>query len=71
MLPPVYRFRNKYHPRDAAIRQKEALKSVKKRLAVFLDLLSAGRMDKVTLDVENTDAIIKVLDAGRIYGIWL
>ena len=57
----------KYHPHDASIRQKEALKSVKKRLAVFLNLMAAGRMENLTLDIENTDAIIKVLDAGMYH----
>lgn len=63
------RFRTKYHPREAATRQKELKKAMKRRLSVFLNLLKSGRADGLSLDIENTDAIMKLLDAGTVYSV--
>ena len=37
---------------------------MKRRLSVFLNLLRSGRADTLSLDIENSDAIMKLLDAG-------
>lgn len=56
-------FRTKYHPKEAAIRQREFKKAMKRRLSVFLNLLKSGRVDGMSLDIDNSDAIMKLLDA--------
>lgn len=58
------RFRTKYHPKEAAIRQREFKKAMKRRLFVFLNLLKSGRVDGLSLDIDNSDAIMKLLDSG-------
>lgn len=60
-----WRFRTKYHPKEAALRQKEYKKSLKRRLSVFLNLLKSGKADSLSLDIDNSEAIIKLLDAGK------
>lgn len=60
----ILRFRTKYHPKEAAIRQREFKKAMKRRLSVFLNLLKSGRVDGMSLDIDNSDAIMKLLDAG-------
>ena len=60
-----WRFRTKYHPKEAALRQKEYKKSLKRRLSVFLNLLKSGKVDSLSLDIDNSEAIIKLLDAGK------
>lgn len=60
----ISRFRTKYHPKEAAIRQREFKKAMKRRLSVFLNLLKSGRVDGMSLDIDNSDAIMKLLDAG-------
>lgn len=47
------------------MRQKEFKKSMKRRLSVFLNLLKAGRVENLSLDIDNSEAIIKLLDAGK------
>ena len=65
MFPLVnFRFKNKYHPVDAKIQEKEKRQSVKRRLRIFLDIFSAGFMDNFTLEGQSSDAIVKFLDSG-------
>lgn len=40
---------------------------MKRRLSVFLNLLKTGRADAVSLDIDNSDAIMKLLDAGIVF----
>nr|XP_058954970.1 serrate RNA effector molecule homolog B-like isoform X2 [Pocillopora verrucosa] len=56
-------FRMKYHPKEMALKQKEYKKSMQRRLSVFLNLLKSGRADDISLDIDNSEAIIKLLDA--------
>ncbi|XP_031555255.1 serrate RNA effector molecule homolog isoform X2 [Actinia tenebrosa] len=56
-------FRGKYHPKEAAVRNKEMQKAVKKRVSVFLELMKSGRADSLLLDVDHSDNIVKLLDA--------
>ncbi|RMX54629.1 hypothetical protein pdam_00022040 [Pocillopora damicornis] len=53
----------KYHPKEMALKQKEYKKSMQRRLSVFLNLLKSGRADDISLDIDNSEAIIKLLDA--------
>lgn len=58
------RFKSKYHPEEYAKRQEEIRASLRNRLKVFLELQSAGRFNNVSVDVDKTDEMLKVLDAG-------
>lgn len=66
IFPEYYRFRGRYHPKDAAVRNKEMQKAVKKRVAVFLELMKSGRADSLLLDMDHSNDIVKLLDAGML-----
>uniref|UniRef100_A0A3Q4HVL7 Serrate RNA effector molecule homolog (Arabidopsis) n=1 Tax=Neolamprologus brichardi TaxID=32507 RepID=A0A3Q4HVL7_NEOBR len=57
------RFRSKYHPDEARRLKAEAQRALHNRLNVFIFLMENGWFDNVSLDIEQTPAIIKVLDA--------
>ncbi|XP_068164135.1 serrate RNA effector molecule homolog [Antennarius striatus] len=59
-------FRSKYHPDDITLRRAESLAALKTRLGVFLFLLDNNWLDNVSLDMEHSAAIIKLLDAAVI-----
>ena len=59
-----FRFKNKYHPVDAKIQEKEKRQVVKRRLRIFLDIFNAGLMENFTLEGQSADAIVKFLDSG-------
>ncbi|KAA8587089.1 hypothetical protein FQN60_000925 [Etheostoma spectabile] len=61
-----HRFRSKYHPDEASRLKAEAQSSLKNRLNVFMFLMENNWFDNVSLDIEHTPAIIKVLDAAVI-----
>ncbi|XP_065195747.1 serrate RNA effector molecule homolog isoform X1 [Sycon ciliatum] len=59
-------FREKYHPvikkdRDTTVRQQ-----LRTRVNAFVDLMDSGRLDKIGLDAENMDGIVRLLDAAMI-----
>lgn len=60
-----HRFRSKYHPDEASRLKSEAQSALQNRLNVFMFLIENGWFDSVSLDIELTPAIIKVLDAGE------
>lgn len=67
-------FRSKYHPEDITARKAESLAALKHRLDVFLFLWDNKWLEDMSLDMEHTTAIIKVLDAGEgfmSYGIFI
>uniref|UniRef100_A0A8D0L1B1 SERRATE/Ars2 N-terminal domain-containing protein n=2 Tax=Sphenodon punctatus TaxID=8508 RepID=A0A8D0L1B1_SPHPU len=59
-------FRSKYHPDEAGKRKQEAHNALQNRLNVFLYLMDNGWLDNLQLDIDKTNAIIKVLDAAVI-----
>uniref|UniRef100_A0A665WIN1 Serrate, RNA effector molecule n=1 Tax=Echeneis naucrates TaxID=173247 RepID=A0A665WIN1_ECHNA len=59
-------FRSKYHPDEASRLKAEAQSALHNRLNVFTFLMESGWFDNVSLDIEQTPAIIKVLDAAVI-----
>uniref|UniRef100_A0A3B4YHF7 Serrate RNA effector molecule homolog (Arabidopsis) n=1 Tax=Seriola lalandi dorsalis TaxID=1841481 RepID=A0A3B4YHF7_SERLL len=59
-------FRSKYHPDEASRLKAEAQSALHNRLNVFTFLMENGWFDNVSLDIEQTPAIIKVLDAAVI-----
>ncbi|XP_060912471.1 serrate RNA effector molecule homolog isoform X3 [Labrus mixtus] len=60
------RFRSKYHPDEASRLKAEAQSALHNRLNVFMFLIENSWFDNVSLDIEQTPAIIKVLDAAVI-----
>ncbi|XP_032218971.2 serrate RNA effector molecule homolog isoform X2 [Nematostella vectensis] len=56
-------FRMRYHPREAAQRQKELQRSVRRRLNCFLELMEMELSKDLRLEVDHSDAIVKFLDA--------
>uniref|UniRef100_A0A3B3WC82 Arsenite-resistance protein 2 n=1 Tax=Poecilia mexicana TaxID=48701 RepID=A0A3B3WC82_9TELE len=58
-------FRSKYHPDEASRLKAEAQSALCNRLNVFMFLMENGWFENVSLDIEQTPAIIKVLDAGE------
>lgn len=58
-------FRSKYHPDDITTKKTESLAALKTRLDVFLFLLDNNWLDNMSLDMDHTSAIIKLLDAGK------
>ncbi|KAM9728022.1 serrate RNA effector molecule homolog isoform 5-T5 [Menidia menidia] len=61
-----HRFRSKYHPDEASRLKSEAQSALNNRLNVFMFLMENGWFDNISLDIEQTTAIIKVLDAAVI-----
>lgn len=59
------RFRSKYHPDEASRLKAEAHGALRNRVNVFVFLMENSWFDNVSLDIEQTPAIIKVLDAGE------
>lgn len=60
-------FRSKYHP-DEYDQRKESLRaSVKHRWEVFMKLMEQGKLQNVTLDLDKTDAVVRLLDTAVIY----
>uniref|UniRef100_A0A3Q3FND5 Serrate RNA effector molecule homolog (Arabidopsis) n=1 Tax=Labrus bergylta TaxID=56723 RepID=A0A3Q3FND5_9LABR len=59
-------FRSKYHPDEASRLKAEAQSALHNRLNVFMFLIENSWFDNVSLDIEQTPAIIKVLDAAVI-----
>lgn len=61
-----HRFRTKYHPDEASRLKAETQSALNNRLNVFTFLMENGWFDNVSLDIDQSPAIIKVLDAGEI-----
>lgn len=61
------RFRTKYHPDEASRLKAETQSALNNRLNVFTFLMENGWFDNVSLDIDQTPAIIKVLDAGETH----
>ncbi|KAM9827766.1 serrate RNA effector molecule homolog B-like [Neosynchiropus ocellatus] len=59
-------FRSKYHPDDITANKEKSLAALKTRLSVFLFLLDNNWLDNVSLDMDHSPAIIKLLDAAVI-----
>ncbi|XP_055857841.1 serrate RNA effector molecule homolog [Episyrphus balteatus] len=55
-------FKNKYHPTESIKRKLEQRSFLKRRAAVFYELLENGTVSKVTLDSSQTDQLLRLLD---------
>jgi len=60
----VYRFKAKYSPEEFDKHQEESRLALKHRCSVFNKLLELGRVDNISVDVDKSDGIVKLLDAG-------
>ncbi|KAK4337184.1 hypothetical protein RND71_044010 [Anisodus tanguticus] len=56
------KFRLKYHPEESIKRKKQLRNYLISRRECFIDLLKKGKINSISLDVDKTDEIIKLLD---------
>ncbi|XP_046429120.1 serrate RNA effector molecule homolog isoform X1 [Neodiprion fabricii] len=56
-------FKIKYHPEESVKRKDEQISALKKRVEVFLEMLRLGEIDKVSVDADQADALLHLLDA--------
>lgn len=56
-------FKLKYHPEDSAKRKEELMAALKRRVEVFMEFLETGRIEKVSVDGDRSDQLVKLLDA--------
>ncbi|KAK9510863.1 hypothetical protein O3M35_005556 [Rhynocoris fuscipes] len=56
-------FKLKYHPEESQKRKEEQIAALKRRAAVFVEMLDSGRIDAVRVDADQADAVIKLLDS--------
>jgi hypothetical protein len=61
----VSRFKTKYHPEECGRRKEEQLQAVNRRCDIFMRLMELGRVDACSLDLDQSDKVIKLLDAGQ------
>lgn len=61
-----FRFKYKYHPEECSKRHEEQHAALQRRLQIFLELMAQNRVDSCSVDVEKSDELIKILDAGKI-----
>jgi len=55
-------FKEKYHPLEAVTRTAEVRTGLKKRCRVFIELLEAGYVDRVSLEISQAGEVLKFLD---------
>ena len=59
------RFQEKYHPVVKTKRETVVRQQLRTRANAFIGLLQSGRLDKLALDSEHAEAVIKILDSGE------
>ena len=60
---PLCRFKLKYHPEDATKRREEQRSALKRRIEVYQKFLDSGKLESVTVDQDQSDAMVKLLDS--------
>jgi SERRATE/Ars2, N-terminal domain len=60
-----YRFRMKYHPEEYDKRVEEARARLLTRCRVFVRLMEMNRIDQVTVDIDQSENLVKLLDSGK------
>lgn len=53
----------KYHPEDSAKRKEDQKTALKCRVEVFTKFLKQEKFDQVTVDNDQSDSIVKLLDS--------
>ncbi|XP_017793039.1 PREDICTED: serrate RNA effector molecule homolog [Habropoda laboriosa] len=56
-------FKIKYHPEESVKRKDEQVAALKKRVEVFLEMLDVEEIDKVSVDADQADILLHLLDA--------
>ncbi|XP_045596683.1 serrate RNA effector molecule homolog isoform X3 [Procambarus clarkii] len=56
-------FKAKYHPEECVKRKDEQLANLKRRVSVFTELLEANRMENISVDADQSDQLLKLLDS--------
>ncbi|KAF4523476.1 hypothetical protein B566_EDAN004545 [Ephemera danica] len=56
-------FKIKYHPEDSVKRKDEQMTALKNRVSVFLEFLDKERFSSVTVDADQSEALVKLLDS--------
>uniref|UniRef100_A0A1E1XKC0 Serrate RNA effector molecule homolog n=1 Tax=Amblyomma sculptum TaxID=1581419 RepID=A0A1E1XKC0_AMBSC len=56
-------FKSKYHPEECGKRKTEQTNALHRRLDAFLKLHDLGWVDAISIDVEKSDRIVRLLDA--------
>ncbi|XP_071440682.1 serrate RNA effector molecule homolog isoform X2 [Hetaerina americana] len=56
-------FKIKYHPEDSVKRKDEQMGALKKRVGIFLEFLESGRLGSVTVDADQSEGLVRLLDA--------
>merc|ERR1711894_485900 len=56
-------FKLKYHPEDSAKRKEDQKAALKCRVEVFSKFLKQNKFDKVAVDNDQSDSIVKLLDS--------
>merc|ERR1712179_10730 len=57
------RFKAKYHPEECVKRKEEQLANLKRRVSVFNELFDAKRLEAITVDADQSDQLLKLLDS--------
>ncbi|KAL7056485.1 hypothetical protein AAHC03_020926 [Spirometra sp. Aus1] len=55
--------REKYHPDYVDLQREQVARNIRHRLDVFLDLFDKGMIDNQTVQMDNSDQLIKLMDA--------
>jgi len=56
-------FKLKYHPEDSVKRRDEQRSALKRRIEVFQKFLNEGKLDSVSVDSDQSDSLVKLLDS--------
>ena len=59
----LFRFKLKYHPEDSAKRREEQRSALKRRIEVYQKFLNEGKIDAVTVDQDQSDSMVRLLDS--------
>ncbi|XP_045110234.1 serrate RNA effector molecule homolog isoform X2 [Portunus trituberculatus] len=56
-------FKAKYHPEECVKRKEEQLANLKRRMSTFSELYHAGRLETISVDADQSDQLLKLLDS--------
>ncbi|PSN55053.1 Serrate RNA effector molecule [Blattella germanica] len=56
-------FKIKYHPEDSVKRRDEQMNALKNRVKVLMEFLEQTRLEKVSVDADQSEQLIRLLDA--------
>ena len=60
------RFKAKYHPDECSKKKEAAAKALRARCDAFTKLLNDGTVASVSCDTDKNEALVRLLDAGRL-----